>query len=151
MARKIRIEVSGFDGIVTATLADDDEPEYASALWDELVEPVKMWTVHTASTGDWFIGRGRPSAKAMALGTQAAPLGKAEMMCDIEPGAVVYNGHRQLGFGYGPDVTEPLPTHGPVVARVDDTEAYYRAGLHVCDSHFRTHELVTVTVSREGV
>ena len=69
MARKIRIEVSGFDGIVTATLADDDEPEYASALWDELVEPVKMWTVHTASTGDWFIGRGRPSAKAMALGT----------------------------------------------------------------------------------
>jgi hypothetical protein len=150
MAKKIRIEVSGFDEIITATLADD-EPEYAGALWDELAEPVKMWTVHTASTGDWFIGRGRPSAKAMALGTQADPLGKAEMMCDIAPGAVVYNGHRQLGFGYGPDVTEPLPTHGPVVARVDDTGAYYRAGLHVCDSHFRTHKLVTVTVSREGV
>ena len=149
MARKIKLEVSGFDEVVTATLLDEEEPEYAGALWEELEAPIRMWTVHTASTGEWFLGRGRPSKKAMALGTQAAPLGHADMMCDIEPGAIVYNGHHQLGFGYGPDVTEPLPTHGPVVARVDDRDAYYRAGQHVCDSHFRTHELVTVTVSRE--
>lgn len=150
MARRITIDVSGFDETISATLLDDEEPEFAGALWDELAEPVKMWTVHTASTGDWVLARARPDRHARRLGTQADPLGHAQMMCDIEPGAIVYSGHRQLGFGYGPDVTEPLPTHGPVVARVDDPEAFYRAGRHVCESHFDTHQLVTVTVSREG-
>jgi hypothetical protein len=149
MARRIRFAVDGFDEVVTATLADGEAREFADALWAELEEPVRMWTVQTASTGDWVLARGRPAAKAMSLGTQAAPLGEAHMMCDVGPGVVVYNGHHQLGLGYGPDVTEPLRTHGPVVAHADDLDAYYRAGSHVCDSHFVTHKLVTVTVSRE--
>ena len=149
MERKIRIEASGLDETVTATLTDGEAAEFADLMWEELETPLKMWTVQTVSTGDWFIARARPSSKAMPLGTQADPLGNAQMMCDIEPGAVVYNGHQSLGMGYGPDVTEPLLTHGPVVARADDLDAFYRIGSHVCDSHFRTHELVTVTVSRE--
>jgi hypothetical protein len=150
MGRKIRIAASGFDETTTATLIDDGgATEYADRLWEEVASPLKMWTVQTVSTGDWFLARARPSAKAQALGTQADPLGGAEMMCDIAPGAVVYSGHQQFGMGYGPDVTEPLLTHGPVVARADDPDAFYRLGSHVCDSHFKTHELVNVTVSRE--
>ena len=149
MGRKIRIAASGLDETVTATLTDDESNQFADLLWEELEAPLRMWTVQTVSTGDWFIARARPAAKAMPLGTQADPLGEAQMMCDIAPGAVVYNGHQSLGMGYGPDVSEPLLTQGPVVARADDLDAFYRIGSHVCDSHFRTHELVTVTVSRE--
>jgi hypothetical protein len=150
MGRQIRISASGLDVTTTATLSDNGNAvEYADRLWDELASPLKMWTVHTVSTGDWVLARARPSAKAQALGTQADPLAGAEMMCDIDPGAVVYSGHQQYGLGYGPDVTEPLLTHGPVVARADDLDAFHRIGSHVCDSHFKTHELVTVTVSRE--
>ena len=150
MARKIKIALDGLDEVVTATLAEDEAPEFADALWDELAEPVKMWTVQTVSTGDWVLGRARPSKQAKALGTQAVPLGHPVMMCDAGAGVVVYNGYQQLGFGYGPDVTEPLMTHGPIVARADDLDAFFRLGSRVCDSHFVTHKLAVVTVSRKG-
>jgi hypothetical protein len=149
MARKIRIALEGSDEAITATLAEDEAPEFADTLWNELEEPVRMWTVQTASTGEWFLGRARPPKEAQALGTQAAPLGKPVMMCDAGPGVVCYGGYQQLGFGYGSDVTEPLMTHGPIVARADDLDAFHRLGTSVGDSHFVTHKLAVVTVSRE--
>ena len=149
MARRISVQFSGFPERILATLVDNEDVEFADALWNELEEPVPMYTVHTASTGDWFQGRGRPAAHPQRTGTQAVPLGHAQMMCELNPGSIVYQGYRSLGFGYGPDITEPLPTQGPVVAIADDQEALYRAGRHVCDSHFRTHELVKITVARE--
>lgn len=148
MTRKISIAVDGFHEAVVATLDDEGQPEFADRLWKELSEPVRMWTEQASSTGDWITGRGRPSTQALPAGTQAAPLSEAQRMCDIEAGAVVYAGFRALGFGYGPDVTEPLFTRGPVVAWADDRSLFYRAGRHVCDSHFRTHRLVPLTVSR---
>ena len=148
MARHIMIKVSGFEEVLSATLVEGEDAEFADMLWNEVAEPVRMWTVHTVSTGDWFSGRGRPALHAQPTGTQANPLGRAHMMCEVSPGSIVYQGHRSLGFGYGPDVTEPLPTQGPIVARADNLDAFYRAGRHVCDSHFRTHQLVTVTVGR---
>ncbi len=150
MARQITINVSGFGEVLSATLVDNEDAEFADMLWNEVAEPVKMWTVHTVSTGDWFSGRGRPALHVQPNGTQANPLGRAHMMCELNPGSIVYQGHRSLGFGYGPDVTEPLPTQGPVVAKADDLETFYQAGRHVCNSHFRTHELVTVTIGRGG-
>jgi hypothetical protein len=149
MSRKIRIALDDSDESVTATLADDEAPDFADTLWEELVEPVRMWTVQTASTGEWFLGRARPPKQSMALGTQADPLGKPVMMCDAGPGVIVYGGYQQLGFGYGSDVTEPLMTHGPIVARADDLDAFYQLGTRVGDSHFVTHKLAVVTVSRE--
>jgi hypothetical protein len=149
MARKIRISLEGTDESVTATLAEDEAPDFADTLWEELADPVRMWTVQTASTGEWFLGRARPPAQAHELGTQAAPLGKPVMMCDAGPGVIVYGGYQQLGFGYGSDVTEPLMTHGPIVARADDNDALYQLGSRVGDSHFITHQLAVVTVSRE--
>lgn len=146
MVRKIQIDVSGFGESLRADLQDGEE--LADTLWSELTEPVRMWTVQTVSTGDWFSSRGRPSPSPQPVGTQAAPLGRSVLMSRIEPGSIVYEGFRYLGFAYGPDVTEPLPTKGAVVARVTDLDALYRAGQHVCDSHFKTHELVTVTVRR---
>jgi hypothetical protein len=149
MARKIKIALEGTDVSTTATLAEDEAPDFANTLWDELKEPVRMWTVQTASTGDWFLGRARPPKQAQSLGTQAQPLGNPVMMCDAGPGVIVYGGFQQLGFGYGPDVTEPLMTHGPIVARADDNDALYQLGSRVADSHFKTHELAVVVVSRE--
>jgi hypothetical protein len=148
VTRQITISVSGFKEVLSATLVDNEDAEFADMLWEEVAEPVEMWTVHTISTGDWFSGRGRPAPNVQRSGTQANPLGRAHMMCELKPGSIVYQGHRSVGFGYGPDITEPLPTQGPLVATADDLEAFYRAGRHVCDSHFRTHELVTVTIGR---
>lgn len=148
MARKIQIDVSGFDETLQADLLDNNE--LADRLWNELNEPIKMWTVQTASTGDWFSGRGRPSSRPQQVGTQASPIGHSVLMTQIEPGSIVYAGYRYVGFAYGPDVTEPLTTTGPVVARVDDLSTLYRAGQHVCDSHFKTHKLVTLTIRRMG-
>jgi hypothetical protein len=128
---------------------DGAAAEFAEALWEEVQEPVRMFTVHTASTGDWFQGRGRPPKHPQRQGSQAAPLGKAVMMSQLPPGCVIYQGYRSLGFGYGPDISEPLPTQGPIVAAADNLDAFYQAGRHVCDSHFRTHELVTMDVTRK--
>ena len=148
MARQIEVRLKGTSEGVVATLLDD-AGEYADRLWDELNNPVDMWTVQTVSTGDWFTGIGRLDPDPQATGTQAAPLGRSLLMCDVEQGSIEYGGHRNLGFAYGPDITEPLPTHGPVVARADDLSAFYAFGSRVCDSHFKSHELAVITVSRK--
>lgn len=147
MTRRVRFDFSGLPEPIIADVLDE-AGEFADLLWEQVEEPLKMWTVQTVSTGDWFSGNGRKATHAQKTGTQAAPLGPSIMMSKIEQGSIVYGGHRSLGFCYGPDVTEPLPTHGPVVAKVSDLESFYRAGSHVCDSHFKTHQAVTVTASR---
>jgi len=147
MARTIALEFEGFDQPIEATLLESEEPEFTEMLWNDLAEPVKMWTWHTTSSGDWFGAKGRPSAEPRATGTQAKPVGRAKLMCEAEAGSIIYSGG-VLTFAYGDDVTEPLPCFGPVVARANDPEAFYRAGRHVWDSHYSTHELVTITAKR---
>jgi hypothetical protein len=150
MPRTIRIDVSGFRDPIRAELDDAGPTGLADEIWDDLATPLKMWTSHTSSTGDWYTGRGRPDPRPHAVGTQAAPLGRSVLMSSLIQGSIVYVGHRALGFAYGPDITEPLPTTGPVIAAAADLDVFYRAGRHVCDSHFRTHELVTLTIARSG-
>jgi hypothetical protein len=150
MPRTIQIDVSGFGDPVCAELDDEQTPALASEIWDDLATPMRMWTSHTASTGDWYTSRGRPDPHPHAVGTQAVPLGRPVIMSSLIQGSIVYVGHRSLGFAYGPDITEPLPTTGPVIAAATDLDAFYRAGRHVCDSHFRTHQLITLTISRKN-
>ncbi len=71
-------------------------------------------------------------------------------MCNVEQGSIEYGGQGSLGFAYGPNITEPLPTLGPIVARADDLDGFYALGSSVCDSHFKTHELAVITVSRKA-
>jgi hypothetical protein len=150
MPRKISFEFSGFPSAVTATLLDDEERDFADKLWAELEQPLKMWPWHTTSTGDWFGAKGRPPRERQIVGSQASPLGRSRLMCDIEQGAIVYSGPRILSFAYGPDVSEPLRARGTVVARADNLDEFYRAGRHVWNAQYRTHELVIVTARRES-
>lgn len=147
MTRQIVLDFAGFTTPITADLLDADEPEFSEMLWTDLAEPVKMWTWHTTSSGDWFGAKGRPAPHPRATGTQAKPVGRARLMCDVEVGSIIYSGG-VLTFAYGRDVTEPLPCFGPVVARATDLDAFYDAGRHVWDSHYGTHELVTLTAKR---
>lgn len=149
MARHIALRFDGFDEVVRASLLDEEEPEFSKMLWEDLAAPVKMWTWHTTSSGDWFGAKGRPEPEPRATGTQAKPVGRAQLMCDVPQGSLIYSGG-VLTFAYGPDVTEPLPCFGPVVGMATDLDTYYRAGRHVWESHCGTHQLVTVTVGREG-
>lgn len=150
MTRLVTLAFSGLDEEVEALLLDEEEPELAGLLWDDLAEPLRMWTWHTTSSGDFFSAKGRPPAHPTRAGTQASPLGRARLMCDVEPGSVVYSGSKTLSFAYGPEVTEPLPCKGPVVARAVDGDAMWRAGRHVYRSHFGAHQLVTVIARRGG-
>jgi hypothetical protein len=150
MARTIAFEFAGFPKAITCTLLDDEEPTYAGKLWDDLAEPLKMWPWHTTSTGDWFGAKGRPPLHRQAFGTQAAPLGKPKLMCDVEQGAIVFSGPRILSFMYGPDVSEPLRARGPTVARATNLDDFYKAGRHLWEAQYRTHKLVIVTARRQG-
>jgi hypothetical protein len=147
MPRKIEIRLTGFDEAVVATILDEEEPEFAEQIWNDLSEPVKLYTWHTSSTGDWFSAKARPDAKRQSAGTQAKPLGKPRLLSDIPGGSIIYSGTRVFGFAYGPDISEPLPAKGPVVASADDIDAFYRAGRHVWNSYM-THEPVFVTATR---
>jgi hypothetical protein len=150
MARTISFDFAGFNKPIVATLLDETEPLYAAKLWQDLERPLKMWPWHTTSTGDWFSCKGRPSLHKQETGTQAMPIGKSQLMCDVPQGSIVYSGNKVFSFAYGPDVTEPLPARGPVVARANDLDAFYKAGLHIWEAQYRTHKLVIVTARREG-
>lgn len=150
MPKTLRIDISGFDHPIFADIDELEVKDLAEEVWADVASPLKMWTSHTSSTGNWFTARGRPDMRAHRVGTQAAPLGHAVLMSSLIQGSIVYVGNRSLGFAYGPDITEPLPTTGPVIAAATDLDVFYRAGLHVCDSHFVTHQLVTLTITRKS-
>lgn len=150
MARKIEFEFDGFPKVITTTLLDDVEPGFAGKLWDALNEPTKMWPWHTTSTGDWFGAKSRPSLHKQTFGTQASPLGKPKLMCDVAQGSIVFSGPGILSFCYGPDVSEPLRARGPVVATADNLDEFFKAGRHVWEAQYRTHKLVVVTARRKG-
>lgn len=151
MSRVIAFEIAGFGKPVLATLLDAEQPEFAEKVWQDLKVPLKMWPWHTTSTGDWFGARSRPALHPQASGTQAVPMGKVKLMCDVEQGSIVYAGSKIFSFAYGPDVTEPLPARGPVVARANDLDTFYRAGLRVWDAQYRTHKLVLITARRQEI
>lgn len=150
MARTIAFEYEGFSKTITATLLDDEEPTFAQKLWEDLEQPLKMWPWHTTSTGEWYGAKGRPPLHKQSFGTQASPLGKPKLMCDIEAGSIIFSGPKILSFAYGRDVTEPLRARGPVVARATNLDDFYQAGLHVWDAQYRTHKLVVITARRQG-
>lgn len=150
MPRTLRIDFSGLDYPIFADLDDLETKGLADEVWAEIASPLKMWTAHTSSTGNWFTARGRPDVHAHAVGTQAVPLGRSVLMSSLIQGSITYVGNRSLGFAYGPDITEPLPTTGPVIATATDLDGFYRAGDYVCDSHFVTHKLVTLTITRKS-
>jgi hypothetical protein len=150
MARTIAFEFAGFPETVTATVLEEQEPTYAAKLWADLEQPLKMWPWHTTSTGDWFSCKGRPPLHRQDAGSQAMPIGKVKLMCDIEQGSIVYFGAKAFAFAYGPDVSEPLPARGPVVARATNLDQLYQAGLHVWEAQYRTHKIVIITARRQG-
>jgi hypothetical protein len=155
MPRTIQFEFSGFGERVPATLLDETEPEVCNEVWAVLEQPLKLWPWHTTATGDYFSGKGRSPRHPERIGSQAAPRhGKAKtlLLCELPAGSICYAGARELSFAYGEDITEPLPAKGPIFARVAENkrELFYRAGLHVWNAQYRTHQLVVITASRGG-
>jgi hypothetical protein len=150
MPRQIAFEFAGYPNEIVATLLDEEVPEFAEKLWQDLATPLKMWPWHTTSTGDWFSSKARPSPHPQALGSQAMPIGKPKLMCDLVAGEIVYSGAKVFSYAYGPDITEPLATRGPVAARADDLDEFFKAGRHVWEAQYRTHQLVIVTARRIG-
>lgn len=149
MTRKIELTLSGFDKRIRATLTDDS-PEVADALWNVLEKPLKMYTWHTTSTGEYFVGKGRGPLEPERVGSQANPVGATLLLSRLKPGTICYAGAEEMSFAYGPAITEPLPDKGPVTAMVDDAsiEDFYAAGLHVWECQSRKHQLVTITARR---
>lgn len=149
MTRRITFRFSGFDKTIRATLVDD-QPAVADALWSALAKPMPMYVSHTASTGDYFIAKGRGPREPEAVGSQAKPIGRTPLLCNLEPGSICYAGAEEMSFAYGSDITEPLPDKGPVTARIeeDDLASFYEAGMHVWESQYRHHRLVVVTAER---
>lgn len=153
MSRTIEISLSGFRDRVEAVLLDDHEPEFAEHLWQLLEKPRRMWSWHPTVTGDWFACKARPErSKSVATGgvrPQVRAPESRRLMCDIEPGSIMYAADRMLRFAYGPKITEPLAGTRPVVARALNPYAFYAAGRHVLMSQFKTHQLVVLTVNRK--
>ena len=151
MSKQLAITFSGFSDEVTATLLEDKEPMCSELLWGEIAEPLKLWLSHTASTGDYILGRGRPEREPRPTGTQASPLGanKTEHLSNLGQGAIVYAGSKFLALNYGPDNTEPVAAPGPIVARADDLDSFYRAGRYVWEQQKKAR-LVVATVTRKG-
>lgn len=150
MTRLIGFEFAGFPKTITATLLDELEPTYAEKLWVDLEQPLKMWPWHTTSSGDWFGCRGRPAPNRQLTGSQAVPIGAPKLMCNVEPGSIIYAGPKILSFAYGPDVSEPLRARGPVVARVTNLADVFGAGQHLWEAQSRTHKIIIITASRLG-
>jgi hypothetical protein len=152
MSRKIEIEFPDAEIKILATLQEKEEPERCSALWSVLKKPVKMYCYHTLSTGQFFGADGRPPRHPVKMGTQATPIGKKiRLLCQLDPGMIVYAGGYSLKVAYGHDITEPLASSGPVVAKVDKEGLgdLMKAGLGVWNAQYMTHQLVTMTVRRK--
>lgn len=139
---------------IPATLLIHEEPEMCQIVWDLLGQPMKMICHHTLSTGDYFHGCGRPPKHPIAIGSQATPLGRKQLLLSqLKPGSIVYSGGHDIAIAYGSDLTEPLMARGPVVARVskDFLGALYVAGREIWNAQFITHQLQTITLKRKDV
>jgi hypothetical protein len=149
MPRKITLKFSDFDKTIHATLVEE-VPQVADAMWDVIEKPLKLYTWHTTSTGDYFIGKGRGPVEPARVGSQAKPIGETLFLCRLKPGSICYGGAEELSFAYGDSITEPLPDKGPVTAMVDEgsLKDFYDAGMHLWTYQTRKHQPVTVTVSR---
>lgn len=149
MAKQLKLNFSGFRDEVVVSLLESEEPKCSKLLWEEVSEPLKLWMSHTTSSGDYILARGRPEREPQATGTQASPLGnKTKDLSNLGQGSIVYAGHKFLAFNYGPDNTEPVAAPGPIVARAENLDTFYKAGRYVWDQHKKA-QLVTVTVSRK--
>jgi hypothetical protein len=149
MSKQLKLTFSGFPDEVVLTLLESEEPTCSKLLWEEVEEPLKLWLSHTTSTGDYILARGRPERDPRPTGTQASPLsGKTKHLSNLGQGAVVYAGNKFLAFNYGPDNTEPVAAPGPIVARGENLDTFYRAGRYVWEQHKKA-KLVIATVSRK--
>jgi len=154
MKKMIMIEFTDINTEIPATLLFEEEPEMCDAFWEVLKTPLRMICHHTLSTGDYFQACGRPPVHPVAVGSQAAPIGrKRSLLCRLESGSILYAGGHDIAVAYGPNNTEPLIARGPVVAKTpaDKLEDIWKAGRVVWHAQYMTHELVTITVSREEV
>lgn len=152
MGRKIEIEFPEVETKVLATLLEKEEPERCNALWNVLKKPIKMFCHHTLSTGQYFGADGRPPRHPVKMGTQAAPIGKkTRLLCQLDPGMIAYPGGHSLRFAYGPDITEPLASSGPVVAKVDKEclDDLMKCGMSIWNAQYMTHRLATIIVRRK--
>jgi len=151
MAKKIELEWPDQKIIVSATLLEEEEPEYARMLWKDLEKPMKTVCVHTLSTGEVYQSFARPPKKPVKTGSQRAPVGrKITLLSRLEPGMICYGGAGGLRVCYGV-VTEPLPAGAPVVAKIDknDLEKNYQAGRAVWQAQYVTHLTVIMVARRK--
>ena len=152
LIRKILIKFSDINVSCTATLLDEEEPELCDRFWNALEIPLKMICHHTLSTGQYFSTHGRPPIHPVEVGSQANPIGRKRwLLCNLDPGMLLYVGGTQVNMAYGPHMTEPLLGSGSVAAKVDkeNLDDFLKAGKHVWNSEFMTHRLVTITVMRK--
>jgi len=154
VTKKIKLEFPESEIAITATLLENEEPEMCDLLWKDLAKPVKFACYNTLSTGDYFIGKGRPPKEPVKLGTQANPIGRNQvLLCNLEPGLIGYNGV-DISCAYGDHITEPLVSSGAIVAKVDkeyisDFEKAGKAiwhlqytGIKTSPEPFRQHTMI---------
>jgi hypothetical protein len=142
--------------IATKVSADllDDEPELCELLWKTLEQPLKLFCRHPVSTGCEFGAEPRPPKHPVKTGTQAQPLGRKKwLLSKVAPGSITYGifgGYGGISIFYGP-CTEPLPTRGPVVAKVDqkNMDVLVRAGKYVWNAQYLTHTPVIMFARRK--
>lgn len=152
MKKMIMIEFTDINTEIPATLLFEEEPEMCDAFWEVLKTPLRMICQHTLSTGDYFQACGRPPRHPVNVGSQASPIGRKRLLlCQLEPGSVVYSGGHDIAVAYGPTITEPLMARGPVVGIVEggDLDNLWIAGRAIWNAQYMTHRVVTITVRRE--
>lgn len=153
MSASITIRIDGTDKQVVADVAPELDAKVRAMLEANFSSPLRLACDHTISTGDYFLARSRPPVNPVQLGSQATPLGgKTTLLSRLEPGDVLYPGGRDMSFAYGLDITEPLMSRGPVVARVRKAmlKEFFEIGRSVWNAQLHTHRLVTITVSWKG-
>lgn len=149
MKRQLYVAFPDLDIKVTATMQDEMEPELCELLWNKL--PLTSCPVHTLSTGDFFISRCRPPREAQSLGTQDNPLGRhSTYLCNREAGDIGFTG-LDFWVNYGPNVTEPMPGSGAIVAKVDPEcmDDFFKAGKLVWNNQKSVHKALRMVVERK--
>jgi len=150
MTRQIELEWPSINTKITATLLDDEEPELAQLLWENLAEPLKLFCRHPVSTGEEFSAAARPPRHPVKTGVS---LGRHKrMFCEIPPGSInysVHGGYGGLSCYYGP-CTEPITVSGAVVAKVsqDQMPLLRKAGETVWDHYYMKHTPILMTARR---
>jgi len=152
MKKMIIMEFTDINTEIPATLLFEEEPEMCAAFWEVLKTPLRMICQHTLSTGDYFQSCGRPPRHPVNVGSQASPIGRKRLLlCQLQPGSVLYTGGHDIAVAYGSTITEPLMARGPVVGKVEKErlDDLCRAGRSVWNAQYMTHRLVVITVRRE--